>query len=304
MKVFRLRQHDGESHPLSIDNYNTETRKIFPWFQDIGSGPKHFAVCPGCDNPVEVINLFIDTVKGEDRDSHPLYARHYRNNVTGIANYSQVDYDACPLSNPASLQGKQTPRLPGVKTDEILKIIIDHADYVRYMMDGILGLTMPDAMFKEILTSFQSQNGHLYRSVSHVNIPYAILYMAKNQKLTGFKPNCSVDKRSPLATIIGKSTHFQLSRFGEIWRKAGTKGQAYLSFFFSDHIIPLQNNKLHPTKPQSLKLIIEEVIKDDRTIIGEIEIIMDQLDRFSNTITKRKRTQTIARSILSSSMKQ
>jgi len=303
MKVFRLRQYDGESHQLSRDNYNTETRKIAPWFQNNGHGPKHFAVCPGCDNPIEIVNLFIDTVKVENGEKHPLYARHYRNHVPSIANYVQADYDACPLSNPQSLQGTTATRLPGDKSDEILQIIVKHADFVRYMMDEILGVTMPDAMFEEILASFASQNGHLYRSVSRINIPYAVLYMAKNQRLTGFSQSCNVKIKSPIHALIGKSSYFQLSQFGDIWKKKGMAGQANLNFFFSEHLIPKQNGKLHPTKPQSLKLVVEEVIQGERKILGEVEILMDQLDRFANTITKRERTQRVARTVLSTLLK-
>jgi len=166
------------------------------------------------------------------------------------------------------------------------------------MMDEILGVTMPDAMFEAILASFASQNGHLYRSVSRISIPYAILYMAKNQTLTGFSPNCSVSSKSPIRDLIGKSSYFQLSQFGEIWRKKGTKGRANLNFFFSDHLIPQQNGKLHPTKPQSLTLKLEEVIDDGRKILGEVEILMDKLDRFANTVTKRERTQAMANKAL------
>ena len=57
MNIFSV--GDGEEYDLTRENYIAKTHKRFPFYQN----PKryqnpYFAICPACNNPIQIINLF------------------------------------------------------------------------------------------------------------------------------------------------------------------------------------------------------------------------------------------------------
>lgn len=59
MDVYKLRIEDTESKTIDKDRFESETFRREPWYQPGSAGKlAQFAVCPACDNPVQLVGLY------------------------------------------------------------------------------------------------------------------------------------------------------------------------------------------------------------------------------------------------------
>ena len=57
MNIFSV--GDGEAYELTRNEYINRTHKKFPFYQDVKKyKTPYFAICPACNNPIQIINLF------------------------------------------------------------------------------------------------------------------------------------------------------------------------------------------------------------------------------------------------------
>lgn len=77
-----------------------------PWYRSSGDGTSsQFAVCPACDNPIQIIGLY-RLPKGVSRP----YGKHATKSVPGLATLNPETRDACPYFKPRPF--KKTDRRP------------------------------------------------------------------------------------------------------------------------------------------------------------------------------------------------
>ena len=106
MNIFSV--GDGKEYELTRENFIEKTHKAFPFYQN----PRryktpYFAICPACNNPIQIINLFGVQYQEENTGRTNLHGRHYKNNVDGLPNYSEVNYVNCPLHNPVAFHMRE-----------------------------------------------------------------------------------------------------------------------------------------------------------------------------------------------------
>ena len=99
MNIFSV--GDGEEYDLTRENYIAKTHKRFPFYQN----PKryqnpYFAICPACNNPIQIINLFGKQYEEEQTRNTTMHGRHFIRSVDGLPLYNRENYDACPIHNP------------------------------------------------------------------------------------------------------------------------------------------------------------------------------------------------------------
>ncbi|MEN1557917.1 hypothetical protein AAIH45_35640, partial [Pseudomonas aeruginosa] len=59
MDVYKLKPEETDERPIERERFEEETRRQEPWFSTSENGTEgHFAVCPACDNPVQIIGLY------------------------------------------------------------------------------------------------------------------------------------------------------------------------------------------------------------------------------------------------------
>jgi len=295
MNVFKLRPNEDGCIELTEYNYHKETAKKAPWFHAGSNGPIYYAVCPACDNPIQIINLNTDRKANEDGRAMPLHARHVPHSVVGIADYNQDEYDNCSLAKPSSFSGTPIKRKPGKRSAEILSLLMNDADTVKSFMESSLGINISPFSFEIMLKKFVEQEGHLYRAINKLNLPYAVLYMGKNQTVAGGKPFTRVKPQSPFVTAASKSKNFEISAYDYVVQKSGADPDSRMTFFISQHVIPKGDND--ETPKQILKLEIEEEIKGKRNTLFQKDIEFD-LHFFYNTVAKKHREREIARKAL------
>ncbi|MDO5399174.1 MAG: hypothetical protein Q4G33_14750 [bacterium] len=87
MRNFKLRTGLGKIYEIEKTTFEQLTNKSAPYYRD---GFGHYAVCPRCDNPIQILGLYTKP---------KLYGRHYTRSVKGLANYYQTNYEYCPLAD-------------------------------------------------------------------------------------------------------------------------------------------------------------------------------------------------------------
>lgn len=291
MDIFKLRQGEHESTKLTHVNFHIATSKKYPWYQERNGKTMHYAVCPECENPLNVVNLDIDSKVDAEGRAMPLYAKHAITSIEGIAKYDEEAYNECSLSNPRSFNGVQKERKLGKVADDILHQLKEHADAVHYMLEHFLKLHVPEALFQSLLTSFRKQHGQLYRSVTTSNLPYALLYMSGNQSTY----RCRVRKGSPFEEALARSEYFALRDGSIIYSDKGRtiKPNPKLRFFFTDHSI----RKTGTGFEQTMMLIVEEEIGEAKKQIYRQPLSLD-ISYYRNLVDKRARLRQIARTTL------
>lgn len=97
MDVFKAWPGRAESIVISQESYMGCTGGVAPWRRDGDTGPSYYAVCPLCDNPIQIVGLF--RRQEESRSRRP-YGRHHRGDVPGLCRYDEDAYLHCPYADP------------------------------------------------------------------------------------------------------------------------------------------------------------------------------------------------------------
>ena len=119
----------GASRSFKIETaiFEEISFKKKPFYQSDHRGkPVQYAICPACDNPIQIISLY-----KRRPDSPKPYGKHVPKSIPGVAEYFQEAYDVCPLADhkkaknpPPDLRKKNMKGLP----TSILEAVRDHFD--------------------------------------------------------------------------------------------------------------------------------------------------------------------------------
>lgn len=290
MNIFKILDSE-RVEDLTLKIYERATKRKEPYYQTSNGKPKHYAVCPACSNPIQIINLYIESNIDRKKDKQPLYAKHIPFDVNGIANYNQDEYDSCPLSNPSTIT-------PGVKrpsgsniTQDIINIIKGHSSVLYDFVCQISGIQITENLFKIMVENFYKEQGYMYKGVTKFNLPYAFLYMTDNTNIL-YQPL----RNNPLGKLISESIGKKCSNVkvnnNFIITIDKTK-RMRLEMYFSNHKISSNGEYI-----ETMDLIISENINGTIREILVHKIDFDQKTFFTNTINKNKRLKKIVDDIL------
>ncbi|MGK7030921.1 hypothetical protein N1Z36_00034120 [Pseudomonas aeruginosa] len=96
MDVYKLKPEETDERPIERERFEEETRRQEPWFSTSENGTEgHFAVCPACDNPVQIIGLYHLPANV----TRP-YGRHYARSVRDLAEADEEARENCPYFKP------------------------------------------------------------------------------------------------------------------------------------------------------------------------------------------------------------
>ncbi|CAJ1315721.1 hypothetical protein [Paenibacillus nuruki] len=75
MKIFKISQESNIIHELTVTNFENLTHKREPYFIK-EEKMKYYAVCPSCNNPIQIINLY------PQKKLEMKSLNHYMQNIT------------------------------------------------------------------------------------------------------------------------------------------------------------------------------------------------------------------------------
>lgn len=96
MDVYKVRIEDTESKIIDKEGFEAETFRRDPWYQPGSAGKlAQFAVCPACDNPVQLVGLY----ELPPNVKNP-FGKHATKSIRGIAPFDSEARNDCPYFQP------------------------------------------------------------------------------------------------------------------------------------------------------------------------------------------------------------
>lgn len=282
MNVFAVLSHPELPHDLTEDRYNRETHREYPYVRSGSDGkPRHFALCPECQNPIQLVNRSVSST-----ESTTLYAKHIKISLSDLAEYEQVAYDDCQLANPHRLDAK-TRRKPGKKTNKIKDIFSKYIDLIVNYAESMTGIKFSDSIIEQMIKDFCKSKGYEYRAVSENNIPLSFVYMTEAKSLYGCNVNSEIAEKVNAASKTFEAVKFKSGNRYYTKRKSGTV-PSELKFFFSGHTTPKDEEG---SSEYAWLYIVETnkgVLPENAPILLKKKISLDTA-KFGNDINRRMR---------------
>lgn len=95
MDSFKTKVGFSKVYRITPANYEKQTKKRRPYVLEREGRDSYYAVCPECDNPIQIIGLYKETRESGRKP----YGKHHKGTIPYLAKYSEEDYLECPFSN-------------------------------------------------------------------------------------------------------------------------------------------------------------------------------------------------------------
>ena len=175
MKRFKLRKGDASVYPVTTkQDFESITGGKSPYVIESKSGKKGFAICPACENPVQIIGIY----KKIKNESIKPYAKHY-NRDAAISKHNEYTYKFCPYASQIYSSNEEYETKTEISELEynIYYTLKNNFDAAIYLLQQVSGLYMNKEYIKETLQSYVASEGHLYYGSTIYNLPWLLLYM-------------------------------------------------------------------------------------------------------------------------------
>ncbi len=182
VRNFKLTTGAGKIFPIKKDVFERESLQKMPYYGVNSKGkPIQLAVCPQCDNPIEIIGLY-KRLKNTDRP----YGRHYPHSVGGLAQYNQQSYEYCPYSKKHSTisPSDRKRKLTGFEKN-IYNLMRDQFDRVIYVLSKELDIKITLGASRKMLETYISMEGWLYPWATINNLPWVFGHLSLSKSLYG-----------------------------------------------------------------------------------------------------------------------
>lgn len=195
---------------LTINNFVDATHKKEPYFQKDSKGnEKHYAICPECGNPIQIINLFGEEYEEQITKKRTTHARHTGKDIQGLSKHNHMKYLSCPLHKVDSFSCKQL-RENEIYNSELLSLINKNTTKIIKDLRDITGINFKTDYLKEKIQIYINSGHYSYTHTHKYNIPYSILFTSSSLDLYGrfLSNNSSIS--SEVEKIINYSTNFKV----------------------------------------------------------------------------------------------
>lgn len=221
MNVYKLKPELIGETVISRENFERDTHRKYPWYRDSRTGETVkpcYAVCPGCDNPIQLIGLY----KLPPNVKVP-YGKHYFSDVPGLANSNREAAEGClyfkkkvcqPTDRKASING-----LPY----KALLLLVNEFDRVIYLLEQATQIHFSKNLIGTLLDHYLKRQGYLYSSLNLQNLPWVFAYMTDSVSLFGQK----IVGNSALVTAVTEQVpQAMISEDGRVIGRVDAKGKS------------------------------------------------------------------------------
>lgn len=183
MNVFSI--GDGNEYELTRENFLEKTHKGYPFFQDAKKYEKpFFAICPACNNPIQIINLYGNQYEEEHTKKRDMHGRHFIHNIDGLPKNNKKGYNNCPFHNPVAF-GIIRVREDETINEEIKELVENNRKKISVDIKEITGFLFKNERIDNIIAEYLNARNYCYTHTNRFNIPYSILYTNRAINLFG-----------------------------------------------------------------------------------------------------------------------
>jgi hypothetical protein len=201
MDEYKLYVEATSGKLIDKDQFEADTLRREPWYQS-GSGEKlsQFAVCPACDNPIQLVGLY----QLPENVKNP-YGKHAMWGVRGIAPLDTEARDNCPYFKPRQHQkSDRKARFDGVPR-KIIKLLIEQFDRVVYILEKQTQVVLSPRALRGMLERYKGEQGYLYTGATLRNVPWIFAYMSDATPLFAQKVNGNNELTKAILTHVPKA---------------------------------------------------------------------------------------------------
>jgi hypothetical protein len=264
MNVFKTLE--GKEYDLTVDNYLEYSHKSKPYFQDEKRYKcPRFAICPMCNNPIQIINLYKNDYVEEVTGRKGLHARHFAKNIEGLAEYNESRYESCPLHKPVNFKLIEV-RHNEEANEEIKKFVEMNSKRIMDDIRNITGIFFKYVNLEEKISNYIKKKNYAYTHTNRFNIPYSILYTSEAFDIYGRKMNENEMGKKIEYAIWHKSKYFTVQA-AQIKRKVAD--YANIRLLVTKHIV-------HDSGEQTMLITIEEEMNRQVNVILKERILLEQ----------------------------
>jgi len=293
MDIFKTKDNN-KIIPLNVQNYERSTNKEKPYFQKINNEMKYFAICPECENPITIVNLYVDKTIDSKKSQMVMHGRHMKKDVKGITDYDEDSYNECSLSNPESFSSTLKRKETSKTNNEIIQIIKDYPELLFSLIRNISGINISESLFKKMVTNFKASEGYMYKYVTKFNLPYSFINMSNNSSIKyQYIMQNKIGKE--IATAINKKSRYFEIKNNQIKpiKLDAEYNDGEIGLYFSNHKISLNDRK-----SETIELIIKEKFKNKTNDIFMTKVLINK-DLFLNLVLKQYRLKSTVTEIFS-----
>lgn len=197
MDQFKLKQGISPIYPITEKKVETVLGRKEPYYQkNKNGGNSYYAVCPACENPIQIIGIFRNTVEAGRKP----YGRHAGKSIPALAEHNQADYYDCPYSNKNWSAGQKRHANSRIET-QFLSLLKEQFDRVIYILEKDIDIHISSETARKMLRSYLANQGWSYRDATPNNLPWK--FAQTEQALPLFGRKIKVD--SPLAQAISEN---------------------------------------------------------------------------------------------------
>ncbi|NKD87666.1 hypothetical protein HEQ72_05010 [Haematospirillum sp. 15-248] len=266
MRVYKLTSKSHVVKEIEKTNFEYDTDKKYPHYQQAADGLwRQYAVCPACDNPIQIIGLY-KPLSNTDRP----YGKHTGKRIDGFPDFGPEAHQWCPYVSARSSGGKTKRKSIDGLPLKILRILADNFDRVLYILEKDTGVRISDNLAKSMLETYMGEEGYLYTGANLRNVPWIFAYMADAQSLFGQK---IVSNDELKGAITSKIENARIDESGRI-----TRGQGYYSIdlAFIDHAYHLEDHEI-------VESVVMHVVDGNGGVVYETVLDIDPA-RFASLI--------------------
>lgn len=228
MDVYKLFASDTGFRYITKDNFEEDTKRRARWYRpNAGGADSHFAVCPVCDTPIQIINLY--------PKQHNLvrpHGKHACKTISDLATDDLAAREGCPYFKPRQHEPSERKPGPDAATSKILRILIEHFDRVVYLLRKQTGISLSVTKLRSMLETYRNQTGYLYTGATVMNVPWVFAYMSNAVPLFGQKISSNTNLINEIRAAVPA---VELDSYGRIGRKAGTHARFDLQVSYIHH---------------------------------------------------------------------
>lgn len=218
--IFKAHPCSKDILPITAEKYYEATKNDWPYVQLTSSGRKYFALCPLCDNPIHMVNLF----DAQDAKTKP-YGAHNKRNVAGLCDFDEEAYLSCDLARPG-YRGAQTKRKPDSETALAIKQEMRESfDRIIYIFEHACGIHLGQDAAHDALIGWSRSNGWRNLEANYYNLPFMLFYGVSSSLLGRW-------------VVKGSELDVKLSKRRDLRRSAADarydKRRAYVRFLWKD----------------------------------------------------------------------